>query len=195
MKYLVLSFTLLALILICCSEKKAEPVLKLCHETVYPSPSYVGSPFQDQLLKGRQAMMEDSIQKALSIYSKILAVDSNQIDAIYAVGYIFDQGEQAEAAYYYTSKAYKLDPEYRSIAFNYARVFQLMGAMDSAAFYFTKAIQKDSLNIFAWINRGAVYYQNDKKDLACADWNRICDDMLEKANILPYRDECYQPKK
>ncbi|MGV6826260.1 MAG: tetratricopeptide repeat protein [bacterium] len=86
------------------------------------------------------AAEHDQLDKAISDFENILAVEPEHVDALNALGYtLANQTDRYQEAYVYILKAYKLNPESPAIQDSLGWVHYRLGNLDEALKYLQKA--------------------------------------------------------
>jgi len=106
---------------------------------------------------------EEEYEKALEYYKQILRIDSNA-DINYRLTAIYKQMGDFKHVIKYKKKEMKNYPEEASHAAGIARTFQYLREIDSATYYFQKAIDKDPF-VYWYHSALAEYKLNQTMDL------------------------------
>lgn len=115
---------------------------------------------------------------AIEYYNSALSIKPNSIEALYNKAmFLQETGKKDENRYHQAktiySKMEELDPSFPSANYNKGFIYlEYLSEYDSAAFEFSKAIDKLPSSHESYYNRGLCYESLDKYDLALEDYDK-----------------------
>ncbi len=131
--------------------------------------------YSDLLSAGHKYFRKKQYDRAIKLYSAVLAKKPDNIEALYWRGRAFEnKGDRQKALEDYESVITR-DPIY-AYAYNHiAWIYINSKTWDKAIAYLTKSIQVAPENGWAYYNRGRCYYKLGEQEKALADAKKACE--------------------
>lgn len=138
-------------------------------------------------------MHQGDLMQAASVFSSILDEDSEDVQALNAMGiisYVIDNNMDAQ---YYFTKAIETHPNNTVAYFNRSYLYKSLKDYTKAIDDITKAINIDPVQPDNYLQRGIIYDEMENYDEAIKDYSKVIDsdDFKEDAMLYFYRALCY----
>jgi protein O-GlcNAc transferase len=111
---------------------------------------------QDLFKLGNQFHKEDQIDKAETIFRKILEFHPNHPGALHFLGVIAQQSGNQDAAIKLISKAIKIEPNYHQAYNNLGNSYEKLGKLEEAEQHYSKAVELKPDYVDALFNLGLI---------------------------------------
>lgn len=124
-----------------------------------------------------------NLQAAMDIYSQILSIQPENINALHFLGLAHYQEGDLDTALRYITKAVTLGPNYADAYNNLGSVLRDMGRTDDAIICFRKAISLSSGLCNAYVNLGSIFQKQGNIDDAVTYYEKAAACSPENAEI------------
>ena len=116
------------------------------------------------ILKNRASLYAsiDSLDKAISDYSQVIALDFKEEEAVYRRGLIHLQKHDTLSARYDFENLLKINPESRNAYIGFAALMKYRNYYDEAVNIYTKVLKLDAKDYDAYFGRAEAYFYMGK---------------------------------
>ena len=116
------------------------------------------------ILKNRASLYAsiDSLDKAISDYSQVIALDFKEEEAVYRRGLIYLQKHDTLSARYDFENLLKINPESRNAYIGFAALMKYNNYYDEAVNIYTKVLKLDEKDYDAYFGRAEAYFYMGK---------------------------------
>ena len=129
------------------------------------------------ILKNRASLYAsiDSLDRAISDYSQVVALDINEEDAIYRRGLVYLQKHDTLSARYDFENLLKINPESRNASIGFAALMKYRNYYDEAVNIYAKIIKLNERDFDAYFGRAEAYFYLGKMAKAREDIKKALD--------------------
>ncbi len=117
----------------------------------------------------------NQIEEAKKTYHQALKINDKNESIYLGLGVVYAIQKQYDSADYAFKKAIAIKPFLPEGYSNYANFLDLEGKVDSAVIMFGVAISQNPDAYIPYLNRGRIYYRQQKYDIAIKDLNKALD--------------------